>query len=92
MLNSIYTRYGLDTTILEDLLNDESSCVTRVDFADTVATILRGNPNIMMGYNDEFLKTIIDKTNKMSIIERRKAIQKVIDKLQLTTPTLLYEN
>jgi hypothetical protein len=46
----------------------------------------------MMGYNDEFLKTIIDKTNKMSIIERRKAIQKVIDKLQLTTPTLLYEN
>jgi len=41
MLNSIYTRYGLDTTILEDLLNDESSCVTRVDFADTVATILR---------------------------------------------------
>lgn len=92
MLNSIYTRYGLDTTILEDLLNDESSCVTRVDFADTVATILRGNPNIMMGYNDEFLKTIIDKTHKMSIIERRTAIQKVIDKLQLTTPTLLYEN
>jgi hypothetical protein len=28
----------------------------------------------------------------MSIIERRTAIQKVIDKLQLTTPTLLYEN
>jgi len=92
MINAIYTRYGLNTDILDDLLNDETSCVTRIDFADTVATILRGNPNIMMWYNDEFIKTIIEKTHLMSIIERRKVIQKVIDKLQLTTPTLLYEN
>ncbi len=45
-----------------------------------------------MGYNDEFIKTVVDKTYMMSIIERRKAIQKIIDKLQSTTPTLLYEN
>jgi hypothetical protein len=28
----------------------------------------------------------------MSIIDRRAAIQKIIDKLKSTTPTLLYEN
>jgi hypothetical protein len=28
----------------------------------------------------------------MSIIERRNAIQKVINKLKITTPSLLYEN
>jgi hypothetical protein len=28
----------------------------------------------------------------MSIIERRAAIQKIIDKLKVTTPSLLYEN
>ena len=92
MLNAIYTRYGLNTTILEDLLNDEGSCVTRLDFADTIATILRWNPNILMWYNDEFIKTVVDKTYMMSIIERRNAIQKIIDKLQSTTPTVLYEN
>lgn len=92
MLNSIYTRYGLDTTILDGLLTDENNCVTRNDFADTISTVLRWNPNIMMWYNDEFIKTIIDKTHTMSIIERRAAIQKIIDKLKLTTPSLLYEN
>ena len=80
MLNSIYTRYGLDTTILDGLLTDENNCVTRNDFADTISTVLRWNPNIMMWYNDEFIKTIVDKTHTMSIIERRAAIQKIIDK------------
>ena len=46
----------------------------------------------MMWYNDEFIKTIIEKTHTMSIIERRNAIQKVINKLKVTTPSLLYEN
>ncbi len=92
MINSLYTRYGLNTTILDDLLNDESNCVTRFDFADVIATILRWNPNIMMWYNDEFISTIIKKTYLMSIIDRRAAIQKIIDKLKSTTPTLLYEN
>jgi hypothetical protein len=41
MLNSIYTRYGLDTTILDGLLTDENNCVTRNDFADTISTVLR---------------------------------------------------
>jgi len=92
MINAIYTRYGLNTDILDDLLTDESGCVTRIDFADTVSTILRWNPNIMMWYNDEFITTIIEKTHLISIIDRRAAIQKIIDKLQVTTPTLLYEN
>lgn len=92
MISSIYTRYGLNAEILEDLLNDENSCVTRLDFADAITTILRGNPNILMGYNDEFIKTIIDKTYMMSIIDRRNALQKIIEKLQITAPTLLYEN
>ncbi len=92
MLNAIYIRYGLDTTILDSLLNDELSCVTRNEFADTVTTVLRGNPNVMMGYNDEFIKTVIEKTNTMSIIERRVTIQKILDKLRITTPSLLYEN
>jgi hypothetical protein len=92
MLNAIYIRYGLDGSLLDDLLNEESSCLTRNEFADTIVTVLRGNPNIMMGYNDEFIQTVIEKTNTMSIIERRIAIQKILDKLKSTTPSLLYEN
>jgi hypothetical protein len=41
MLNAIYTRYGLDTTILDDLFADESDCLTRLDFANIVSTVLR---------------------------------------------------
>lgn len=92
MLNAIYTRYGLLADILNDLLTDENSCLTRGEFADTISTILRGNPNIMMGYNDEFLTTIIDKTHTMSILDRRVALQNIITKLKNTTPSLLYEN
>lgn len=92
MFSAIYQRYGLDATLLDQILTEWSSCLSRYDFADAIATVLRWNPNVLMGYNDEFINTVITKTNTMSIVDRRDAIQKIIDKLAVTTPSLLYQN
>lgn len=92
MIFLIYQRYGLDPTIVEPLLTEENNCVTRGDLAYVITQILRGNPNIMMGYNDEFLKQLITRTSKLTIAQRRTEFQKVVDKLKTTEPSVLFAN
>lgn len=92
ILFAIYNRYNIDPSTIESLLNEKNDCVTRYDLADAISQMLRGNPNIMMGYNDEFLKQIITRTNSMAIVERREEIRKIIDKLRSTAPAILESN
>lgn len=88
----IYQRYGFDPSVMNGLLTDEESCVTRGDLAYLVAHVMRNNPNIMMGYNDEFLAAVVAKTANLSIADRRIQIQRMIDKLEITDPAILFSN
>ena len=45
-----------------------------------------------MGYNDEFLKQLITRTSKLTIAQRRIEFQKVIAKLNITEPSILFAN
>lgn len=92
MFYLIYQRYGFDPSVMNGLLTDEESCVTRGELAYLVAHVMRNNPNILMWYNDEFLSTVVTKTNMLSIAERRIQIQRMIDKLQITDPAILFAN
>lgn len=88
----IYQRYGLDPSIIESLLTDENSCTTRGELAYVMTQIMRWNPNIMMWYNDEFLKQLVSRTSKLTIAQRRIEIKKIIDKLKVTEPSVLSAN
>lgn len=92
MFYLIYQRYGFDPSVMNGLLTEEESCVTRGDLAYLVAHVMRNNPNIMMGYNDEFLAAVVAKTTNLSIANRRIQIQRMIDKLQTTDPSILFAN
>lgn len=92
MIFLIYQRYGLDPSVVEPLLTDESACTTRGELAYVITQILRGNPNIMMGMNDSFLKQVVSRTSAMNIAQKRTEIKKIIDKLKITEPSVLFAN
>ena len=91
IMNRLYRLAKSDTNVLKPLLTEGNNCVTREELAYTVAHTLRGNPQIVMWFNDQFLKALYDKIQLLSIRERRYVINRIIFKLNEMSPARLYK-
>lgn len=91
IMNRIYRLANADTKVLEPLLTNWNACVTREELAYTITHTLRGNSQIVMWFNDQFLKALYEKLQPLSIKERRYVINRIIFKLNELSPARLYK-
>lgn len=78
VFNRLYRITNQNTNVLEPLLTEKVGCVTRWETARTIAHLLRGNPQVIMGYNDDFLKELYTKLKPLSIKDRRNMINRTL--------------
>jgi len=95
ILFRLYVLMQADTTVLKPLLvwnesDQKNECLTRWEAAYTIAHILRGNSQIVMWFNDIFLAKLYKVLQKLSIVERREAISRLMYRLKLMSPSMLF--
>lgn len=90
MLYSMYRLANADTNVLKPLLTEMDACVTREEMAYTIAHILRGNPQIIMGLNDHFIQALYTKLQPLSVKDRRYVLNKIAFQLNEMSPARLY--